>query len=76
MEYNMRHQILTALNAHALGHIEKHRLNVEIYLNSPVGIGDHSNVLEAIETELNAISVYRDQLDIIKEYFETTEPRI
>jgi len=72
----MRHQILTALNAHALGHIEKHRLNVEIYLNSPVGIGDHSNVLEAIETELNAISVYRDQLDIIKEYFETTEPRI
>ena len=72
----MRDQILKALNQHALGNIEKHRMNVEVYLTNPAGIGEHPSVLEAIEVELNAISVYRDQLDIISEFFDSKEPRI
>ena len=72
----MRKQILTALNQHALGHIEKHRMNIEVYLANPVGIGEHSNLIEAIESELDQIATYRDQLDIIKEFFDAPEPRI
>lgn len=65
----MREKILTALEKHAQGHIEKHRINVEVYLTNPVGIGDHSNVLEAIEKELDEIARYQDYLDMIKKYF-------
>ena len=54
----MREQIINALIAHAHGDIAKHKANVEVYLTNPVGIGEHSNVLEAIEQELNMIAKY------------------
>ncbi len=66
----MREQIIKALLTHAQGDIAKHKANVEIYLTNPAGIGDHSNVLEAIEQELNMIAKYQDQIDVIKQYFK------
>jgi len=66
----MRDQIIKALLAHAQGDIAKHRANVEVYLTNPVGIGEHSNVMEAIEEELNMIAKYQDQIDIIQKYFK------
>ena len=74
----MRDTLIKALLAHAQGDIAKHRANVEVYLTNPVGIGEHSNVLEAIEEELNMIAKYQDQIDIINKYFKqrpaTSEP--
>lgn len=58
-----------ALVAHAKGHIEKHRMNVEVYFNNPVGIGEHPDVIEAIEKELNMIAEYHDQLEVLEKYF-------
>ena len=66
----MRDQIIKALLAHAQGDIAKHRANVEVYLTNPVGIGEHSNVMEAIEEEINMIAKYQDQIDVIKQYFK------
>lgn len=65
----MRDKMIQAMKEHAMGHIEKHRMNVEIYLNSPVGIGEHSDVLESIEKELSVIAEYHDQLEILEKYF-------
>ena len=65
----MRNQIISALLAHAKGDIQKHKMNVEVYLTSPVGIGEHSNVMEAIEEELNMIAKYEDQISVIKKHF-------
>ena len=66
----MREQIIKALLTHAQGDIAKHKANVEIYLTNPAGIGDHSNVLEAIEQELNMIAKYQDQIDVVQKYFK------
>ena len=66
----MRDQLIKALLAHAQGDIAKHRANVEIYLTNPVGIGEHSNVMEAIEEELNMMAKYQDQIDIINKYLK------
>ena len=65
----MRNQIVSALLAHAQGDIQKHKMNVEVYLKSPVGIGEHSNIMEAIEEELNMIAKYEDQISVIKKHF-------
>ena len=65
----MREKLLTALEKHALGHIEKHRINIEIYLTNSVGIGEHGDIIETIEKELDEIAKYQDHLDIIKKYF-------
>ena len=66
----MRDQIIKALLAHAQGDIAKHKANVEVYLTNPVGIGEHSNVMEAIEEELNMMAKYQDQIDIINKYLK------
>ena len=69
----MRKQLINALLAHAQGDIAKHRANVEVYLTNPVGIGEHSNVVEAIEEEINMIAKYQDQIDVIITYFRSKE---
>ena len=65
----MRDTLIKALLAHAQGDIAKHRANVEVYLTNPVGIGEHSNVMEAVEEELNMIAKYQDQIEVIQKYF-------
>ena len=65
----MRERLLKALTMHAEGHIEKHRINVEIYLTNSVGIGEHGDIIETVEKELEAMARYQDQLDILKKYF-------
>ena len=52
----MREQLIKALLAHAQGDIQKHVANVEVYLQNPAGIGEHSNIVEAIEQELDMIA--------------------
>jgi len=66
----MREQLIRALLAHAQGDIQKHVANVEVYLTNPAGIGEHSDITEAIETELNIIAKYQDQVDVINKYFK------
>ena len=66
----MRDQMIKALLAHAQGDIEKHKANVEIYLSNPVGIGEHSDIMESVENELNMIAKYQDQIDVIQKYFK------
>ncbi len=65
----MQKQILKSLILHAKGKIEKHKANVHVYLKNPAGIGEHSDVMEAIETELNQIATYEEQLDVINKHF-------
>ena len=66
----MREQMINALKNHAVAHIEKHRMNVEVYLNNPVGVGEHSDIMDTIEKELNAIAEYHDQLEVLNTYFK------
>ena len=66
----MREQLIKALLAHAQRDIAKHKANIEVYLANPVGIGEHSNIVEAIEGELDMIAKYQDQIDIINKYFK------
>ena len=54
----------------AANEIEKHKANVEVYLEHPVGIGEHSDITEAIGVELDKISRYHDQLEVINHYFK------
>jgi undecaprenyl pyrophosphate synthase len=65
----MRNTLLQAVRKHAEGHIEKHKANVEVYLNQSVGIGEHSDIIEAIEMELEEMAKYQDQIDMLDTYF-------
>ena len=64
-----RAKMIEALKSHAQGHIDKHKMNVEVYLNNSVGIGEHPDVLEAVEKELAVIAQYMDELEVLNRYF-------
>lgn len=54
---------------HAEGQIAKHKANVLIYMDSAVGVGEHTDILESIEKELNAMGKYEEQIELLNKYF-------
>lgn len=73
MAYN-RETMIEAVKSHAQGHINKHKINVEILMERPAGIGEHGDVLTEIEKEIKVIAEYEDQLEVIAKHFETKDP--
>ena len=67
---SMRKTIINALKAHAMGDIKKHLANIEIYLENPAGIGEHSDVMEAIQVELDQVAKYHDQLEVLSKHVD------
>ena len=67
---NLRDKIIQSLLAHANGEIQLHLANVEIYLNNPAGIGEHSDITGAIQEELDKIARWEDQISIIQKYLK------
>ena len=45
-------------------------MNVEIYLEKAVGVGEHSDIMETIEKEIGKIAEYHDQLEVLDNYFK------
>ena len=64
-----REMMIEAIIDHAKGHIAKHRMNVEVYLTNPVGVGEHPDIMEAIEKELEEVARYHDILEVLDQYF-------
>ena len=69
-----RQLTIEAIIDHPKGHISKHKVNVEILMQRPSGIGEHGDVLTEIEKELKVIAEYDDQLEVLNKYFITKDP--
>ena len=69
MARDMREQFIKASRLHFQAHIEKHRINVENLLENAVGVGEHGDVMDTIEKELEEMSKYHDLLEILDTYF-------
>ena len=67
----MRREILQALKAEATGNIEKARLNIEIYLKNPVGIGEHPDVLAAMQDQVDLIAKEEERIAVLQKYFDS-----
>ena len=65
----LRENIIKALIDKFEGEISAHKINVEIMLENTVGVGDHPNITETIEQELEIISKYDDKLNVLRKYF-------
>jgi hypothetical protein len=69
----MREMLLNAAKSYYVGLINKHISNVEILLTRSVGIGEHQDIQQAIDAELDAVATADDKLNIILKYFERRE---
>ena len=73
MSITLRFKILDALRADANGNIAKARANVEVYLENPVGIGEHPDVLAAIQDQLDIIAHEEERIEVIHNHFSDHE---
>tara|TARA_Y100000389_G_C17113419_1_gene341860 strand:- start:80 stop:322 length:243 start_codon:yes stop_codon:yes gene_type:complete len=49
------------------GKVKYHETNVQVYFSSPVGIGEHPDIMSAIEDELSKVAEYKEKLDVLQE---------
>ena len=65
----MREQMIEVLRKHAQANVALHVATIECYLRNPAGIGEHSDIMEAMQGELDKIAMHEDRLDILNNYF-------
>ena len=61
--------IIEAARKQAEGEVAVHRANIEVYKTMPAGIGEHSDVTEAVIAELEKLASADDRLEMINKYF-------
>ena len=62
--------MLEALKALSVGSIKKAKMNIEIYLANPVGIGEHPDVLGAVQDQIDLIAKEEERIEVIEKYLE------
>ena len=45
------------------------KAKIQVYLDNPVGVGDHSTLTETIHEHIRAIAEAEDNLRVVEEYY-------
>ena len=62
----MKFEMITALVLDCLAMISLAKMNVYVLLNNPVGVGDHPNIMETIQLQIDIISQNQKLVDDLK----------
>ena len=61
--------IIEAAKKQAEGEVAVLKANIEVYKTMPAGIGEHSDITEAVIAELDKLAAAHDRLDMIEKFF-------
>jgi|TARA_R100001460_G_scaffold48752_3_gene86915 hypothetical protein len=67
--------MLEALVLKLKGEIAVAKANVEVYLNNAAGIGEHPDIVEAIETQIEKIASAEEKIETIQKHFNWIQKR-
>ena len=62
-------QLIKAARMHAEGELERAKTNIMVYMNNSTGIGEHSDIVEAIQKELSTMGSAHERLEMLDKYF-------
>ena len=65
----LKEQLVKAARMHAEGELERAKTNIMVYMNNATGIGEHSDIVEAIQEELDKMAHATDRIDMLEKYF-------
>ena len=68
--------IMEAARKQAEGEVAVHIANIKVYQTMPAGIGEHSDITEAVIEELNKLAAAYDRLEMINKYFSETQKNL
>jgi hypothetical protein len=66
----MKQQLIKAARMHAEGELERAKTNIMVYMKQSVGIGEHSDIVEAIQEELDKMAAATDRIDMLDIHFK------
>jgi len=69
----MDYSIVKALKKKLEGDIERSKVNISVYLNQSVGIGEHIDIVETVEKELTKLAEAEDKLETLINNFSTKD---
>ena len=64
---NLSKTIVHALKSKYSADYQMHKANLDIYLNNPVGIGEHPQHFEEMDKLVDAMTAARDKLEVLNE---------
>lgn len=65
--------LLQAARKQAEGEIAVHIANIKVYQTMPAGIGEHSDITEAVMAELDKLAAANDRLEMLDKYFSNED---
>ena len=68
---SLRPVLLDSVRAQAVGNIAKAKANIEVYLHNPVGIGEHPDIVAAIQEQLDVIAHEEERIEVLDKHFAT-----
>ena len=51
------------------GEIAMAKANIDVYINNSAGIGEHPDIAEAVERQLEKIAAAHEKIQVIEQYF-------
>mgnify|MGYP001295580816 CR=1 FL=1 len=61
----LKEQLIEGLIEKYRGEIAAAKANVAVYLENPAGIGEHPDVIQAIDTQIELIASAQEKLDVL-----------
>ena len=65
----MKEQLVKAARMHAEGELERAKTNILVYMNQSDGIGEHSDIVQAIQEELDKMAAATDRIEMLSHHF-------
>ena len=50
--------------------VAKAKTNIDVYMKNPVGIGEHSDIVSAVDEQVSLMAEAEDKIEDLKKYYE------
>ena len=65
--------LLTALELKYEGDIAIGKANIEVYMDNSAGIGEHPDIVNAVDSQIEKVAEASEKLDVVRELLSTRE---
>ena len=69
-EKNNNQTMISNVKTYYVGIMAKHKANISVYLNNSAGIGEHNDIVESIDKELESLASAWDKHEILNKFFD------
>ena len=71
----IRTTLIDALLAKYKGQMLEAQANIEVYLTSPVGIGEHPDIIAALDEQITLYTDANEKWNTVNDEFDTDSPQ-